>query len=150
MNILFICTGNTCRSAMAAAMMDKIAVDRNLDIRIESAGLCAPDGRAASENAIRAARAYGADLSNHRAKTVTKELIDASDLILTMTSEHKRALEPMASGKVFTLAEYVSRTDDVPDPYGESEEVYKKCADMIYALLVPLADKLEGGGEKND
>ena len=54
MNILFVCTGNTCRSAMAAAIMDKIAVENDLDVFIESAGIFAEDGQGASENAIKA------------------------------------------------------------------------------------------------
>ena len=63
MNILFVCTGNTCRSAMAAAIMDKIAVENDLDVFIESAGIFAEDGQGASENAIKALMKYGIDLS---------------------------------------------------------------------------------------
>ena len=61
MNILFVCTGNTCRSAMAAAIMDKIAVENDLDVFIESAGIFAEDGQGASENAIKALMKYGID-----------------------------------------------------------------------------------------
>jgi protein arginine phosphatase len=60
MNILFVCTGNTCRSAMAAAIMDKIVVENDLDVFIESAGIFAEDGQGASENAIKALMKYGA------------------------------------------------------------------------------------------
>ena len=85
MNILFVCTGNTCRSAMAAAIMDKIAVENDLDVFIESAGIFAEDGQGASENAIKALMKYGIDLSGHRTQPVTEDLIKQCDLILTMT-----------------------------------------------------------------
>ena len=75
MNILFVCTGNTCRSAMAAAIMDKIAVENDLDVFIESAGIFAEDGQGASENAIKALMKYGIYLSGHRTQNVTEDLI---------------------------------------------------------------------------
>jgi len=62
MNILFVCTGNTCRSPMAAALFNKIAMEKDLDVRIESAGLFANDGEAASANSIAAMKDYGIDL----------------------------------------------------------------------------------------
>ena len=101
MNILFVCTGNTCRSAMAAAIMDKIAVENDLDVFIESAGIFAEDGQGASENAIKALMKYGIDLSGHRTQPVTEDLIKQCDLILTMTEGHKQILEPLAKGKVY-------------------------------------------------
>ena len=145
MNILFICTGNTCRSAMAAAIMDKIAQKRNLDVRIESAGISAFDGEAASESAVRALEKYDIDLSYHRSKTVTADLIKQSDLILAMTLSHKQILEPVAGDKVFTLSEYVGTSGDILDPYGGGLETYEQTAGELYGLLDRLADKLSEG-----
>ena len=145
MNILFVCTGNTCRSAMAAAIMDKIAEERNLEVRIESAGVSAFDGEAASAGAVRALEKYDIDLSYHRSKTVTADLIKQSDLILTMTLSHKRILEPIAGDKVFTLSEYVGATGDILDPYGGGLETYEQTAEELYGLLNRLADKLSEG-----
>ena len=145
MNILFVCTGNTCRSAMAAAVMDKIAQERDLDVRIESAGLFAADGETASYNAVEALKKYGIDLSYHRSKQITEDLINQSDLILTMTAQHKQFLMQIADGKVFTLSEYVGAAGDITDPYGGNLKTYEETAEELYKLLNTLADKLSEG-----
>lgn len=142
MNILFVCTGNTCRSPMAAALMNKIATEQDLDVRIESAGLFAAGGGMASDNAIKAMIPYGIDLTTHRTQPVTEELIKQCDLILTMTEAHKMVLEPMAKGKVFTLTEYAGGTGDIPDPYGGDLDEYAKCASAIYSALTDACEKI--------
>lgn len=142
MNILFVCTGNTCRSAMAAAIMNKIAVENELDIRIESAGIFAREGGSASENAIKALAEYGIDLTSHSAQSVTEDLIKQCDVILTMTEAHKKLLEPMAEGKVYTLLEYSGSEGDITDPYGGDLEEYEECAREIYDALVDVAEKI--------
>ncbi|MCC8159775.1 MAG: low molecular weight protein arginine phosphatase [Oscillospiraceae bacterium] len=142
MNILFVCTGNTCRSAMAAAIMDKIAVENDLDIFIESAGIFAEDGQSASENAIKAVAKYGIDMSGHRTQPVTQDLIRQCDVILTMTEAHKKLLEPMAGGKVYTLSEYAGGEGDIQDPYGGDLEEYEETARQIYDALVDVAEKI--------
>lgn len=142
MNILFVCTGNTCRSAMAAAIMDKIARENDLDIFIESAGIFAEDNAPASDNAIAALKKYNIDLSYHRAQPVTSELLKECDLILTMTEAHKRILEPMAKGRVFTLTEYAGAEGDISDPYGGDLEEYEETAQEIYDLLTDVAEKI--------
>lgn len=140
--ILFVCTGNTCRSAMAAAIFNDIAVKENLDVLIESAGLAANDGDAASENAVKAMAEAGIDLSYHRSKQLTPELIEIADIILTMTASHKQYLLPYASDKVFTLKEYVGEEGDVIDPYGGDIEVYRATARELNHLLTKLAEAL--------
>ncbi len=142
MNILFVCTGNTCRSAMAAAIMDKIAVENDLDVFIESAGIFAEDGAPASDNAILALAKYGIDLSQHRAQPVTEDLIKQCDVILTMTEAHKRILEPMAGKKVYTLTEYAGGSGDISDPYGGDLAEYEECARDIYDALTDVAEKI--------
>ncbi len=143
MNILFVCTGNTCRSPMAASLFNKIAVERNLNVRIESAGIFASEGEPASTNAIIAMKKYGIDLLSHHAQGINSELIQKSDLILTMTAAHKMLLEPSAPGKVFTLCEYVGEDSDIPDPYGCDMDEYEACADRLYIVLEKCADKIE-------
>ena len=129
MNILFVCTGNTCRSPMAAALFNKIAMEKNLDVRIESAGLFANDGERASANSVEAMKDYGIDLSGHRAKTVNGELLEQVDVALTMTASHKMALEQYLGDKVYTLCEFAGENGDIPDPYGGDLQIYKECAD---------------------
>ena len=140
--ILFVCTGNTCRSAMAAAIFNDIAIKEKLDVLIESAGLAAVDGEKASENALKAMAEVGIDLSYHRSKRLTPELIDIADIILTMTASHKKYLLPYADGKVFTLKEYVGEEGDVTDPYGGDIGVYRATASELNKLLTKLAEDL--------
>ena len=142
MKILFVCTGNTCRSAMAAAMMDDIAVKNDLDVVIDSAGIFASIGECAAENAILAMKKRDIDLSLHRTKPLTDELIDMADVILTMTSAHKMLIEGMAKDKVFTLMEYAGGEGDIPDPYGGDLEEYEETAEKIYDALVDIDEKL--------
>lgn len=141
MNILFVCTGNTCRSAMAAAIMNKIALDNDLDVRIDSAGIFAEEGLKASENAVLALNEIGIDLSEHRTKGISEELINSSDLILTMTEGHKRLLKTTAPKEIFTLLEYAGGSGDVFDPYGGDLEEYRETAKEIYDALVDAAEK---------
>ena len=142
MNILFVCTGNTCRSAMAAALFNKIAIEKNLDVRIESAGLFALDGEHASNEAVIAMKKYGIDLLGHHAQSINTELIEKSDLILTMTKAHKMVLEQTARGKVFTLCEYAGIDSDIDDPYGGDVKEYEECAEKLENALIKVAEKL--------
>ena len=142
MNILFVCTGNTCRSPMAAALFNKIAMEKDLDVRIESAGLFANDGEAASANSIAAMKDYGIDLWEHSAKSINAQLLESSDLVLTMTTSHKMALEQYLRDKVYTLCEFAEVDGDIPDPYGGDLEEYKICADKIYNALLKVAEKI--------
>lgn len=140
--ILFVCTGNTCRSAMAAAMMADIAQKNDMDILVDSAGVFAPIGESAADNAITAMKKRDIDLSLHRTKPLTDELIDEADIILVMTDAHKMLIENMAKGKVFTLSEYADSEGDISDPYGGDLDEYEEVADEIYDLLTDIAEKL--------
>ncbi len=153
MNILFVCTGNTCRSPMAAAIMEKIAVENDLDVLIESAGLFANVGGKASENAVKALDEMGIDLTFHQTKPITEELIEKSDLILTMTEAHKELLKPIAGNDVYTLKEYGGGSGDISDPYGGDIEEYRETAREIYDALVDVAEKIadiQNGNTEND
>lgn len=142
--ILFVCTGNTCRSAMAAAIMNDIAKKNDLDILIESAGIFAYIGQKASDEAIQAMQEMNIDLCSHRSKPLTDELIDKADIILTMTNAHKQLIAQMAPDKVFTLGEYADGTQrDVIDPFGGDIEEYRQTATEIYDALTDIAEKLQ-------
>ncbi len=143
MNILFICTGNTCRSPMAASLFNKIATEKDLDVRIESAGLFAEDGEGASSEAVIAMKAYDIDLLSHHAQSINTELLEKSDLILTMTEAHKMLLSSYTPDKTYTLLEYVGAQGDIPDPFGSDVKEYELCAEKLYSALVLLADKLK-------
>ncbi len=142
MNILFVCTGNTCRSPMAAALFNKIAVERNIDVRIESAGIFANDGEGASAEAIVVMKKYDIDLLGHHSQTINTELIEKSDLILTMTDAHKMVLGQYAKDKTFTVCEYAGIDGDIPDPFGSDVEEYEECAESLFNALKKCADKI--------
>ena len=142
MKILFVCTGNTCRSAMAAAMLNDIAVKNDLNVLIDSAGVFAEVGGKAADEAIAAMERRGIDLSGHRTKPLTDELIDMADVILVMTEAHKQLVESVAKGKVHTLLEYAGGEGDISDPYGGDAEEYERTASEIYDALVDIAEKL--------
>lgn len=155
--ILFVCTGNTCRSSMAEAIFNNIiSVNNELSDRYiaKSAGTHAYDGDAASvqsKNVLR--KIWDIDLSNHKARKVTKEMLESSFLVLTMTLSHKlhlTALFPEYRHKIYTLGEYAMCDDncenpnvyDVPDPFGQNEESYEECARKIKMYIDKIICKL--------
>lgn len=128
---------------MAAAIMEKLANENNLDVRIESAGMFATDGEKATPEAIEAIRKYEIDLDSHLSQQVTPELIEKSDLIITMTEAHKMVLQDMAKDKTCTLCELADISGDIDDPFGGDVEDYIEVADKLYIALTQLCNKLE-------
>ena len=116
--ILFVCTGNTCRSSMAEAMFRKMLEDAGKavqGIRVISAGTSALKGQRASNHAAQVMREWRLDLRSHQARPLTKALIQASDRIFTMTRNHKQQvlnLDPSAEQKTYTLKEYAGYLGD--------------------------------------
>ncbi len=122
--VCFVCTGNTCRSPIAEGIFN-ISGFNGVAI---SAGLMA-GGSAPEENAVKAALELGADIKNHIPRQLTREIIENSSLVLTMTKAHKDSL--LGFDNVKTLAELAGESEDISDPYGGSIEVYRKCAKKI-------------------
>ncbi|MDO4618592.1 MAG: low molecular weight protein arginine phosphatase [Clostridia bacterium] len=143
MNILFVCTGNTCRSPIAAYLFDRIASEEGLDVRIESAGLFASEGEGSTAEAIIAMKKYGVDMLSHHSQPINSELLQKSDLILAMTEAHKMLLAQYASEKTYTLSEFVGEDGDIPDPFGGDVTEYEECAEKLMKLLKKLAVKLK-------
>jgi protein-tyrosine-phosphatase len=134
-HILFVCTGNLCRSPMAAGLLRKRLADEALDHHmVTSAGVWAVDGRPASEHAVTVMAEHGADITAHIAHTLNAADVAEADLILVMSREHAVAIRhtwPQYGWKVHRLAEMAGKRRDVEDPYGQSVEVYRACAAEI-------------------
>ncbi len=156
-NVLFVCTGNTCRSAMAVAILrDILEQDEDLpDIQAESAGMMAIDGASMTEGAAQALELMDIKPKRHKAKRATQELVDEADLILTMETHHLEELNaifPEAEDKTHTLKGYVVHADGFPgdgdefnitDPYRQPLEDYIECAGEIKQALLGLVKRIQ-------
>lgn len=137
MNIVFVCTGNICRSPMAEGLFKKLLEERGReDITCSSAGLAAPEGSPASINAKIAAQELGVDISEHRSRLLTRAIARDADMIVCMTQEHYDVLNSIIpEEKLYILG------GGIDDPYGCDLEVYRACAEKIKNSLPVLFDR---------
>ncbi|RSK28954.1 low molecular weight protein arginine phosphatase [Bacillus sp. HMF5848] len=144
MNILFVCTGNTCRSPMAEALFKhKVGQKHN----VKSAGVFALPGNAVSPHAEEVLQENGISC-NHRSSPLTLDLVDWADWIITMTSNHKEHVKqqfPQAIAKTKTITEFAVGTTfrDVADPFGGSLEDYRQTYQQLSELIDKVMKKLE-------
>ena len=139
MHILFVCTGNTCRSPMAGAYFKSLCEKSGrTDITVESAGTFAGNGEPASAQSVSVMKGYGIDLSTHKSSKLTKEKTDEADLIIAMTSSHRHHIGSMsfsALKKTRTLLEFMQNKGNISDPFGGTEKIYSDCfSEMKEAL----------------
>lgn len=139
-NILLVCTGNLCRSPMAATLLQARLTrdEERQDWRVSSAGTWATDGRPASAYAAAEMARRGLDLAGHGARSVTRDLVAEADLVLVMTRNHAEALRsafPESAHKVYMLSEMIGKRYDIGDPYGGSRMEYAYTAQELEELV---------------
>lgn len=175
MNVLFVCTGNVCRSPMAEGFLIKEALERGLDLGVRSTGTHAWDHRAATWYGRESMLELGVPIDGHRSQPLTRELMDWADLIIGLADEHVRDMVrdfPDASNRTFALKrlvqslphlrtasqDFVAAADaarglgeplddpDVQDPYGDREQAYRRVAAEIQQLTAELAAAIQSFG----
>jgi len=145
-SVLFVCTGNSCRSVMAKAWLQKLMKEKNRqDVEVLSAGIMMMAGLGASQETIEVLKREGIDVSSHSSQRISPELISRCDLILVMEKLHEeRILEmaPQVKNRLFLLKEFAKIEGnhlDIPDPIGKSFEFYERTFSLIREAVERVA-----------
>lgn len=150
MRVVFVCTGNTCRSPLAEAIARELASSRQLaDLQFESAGTSAWDGAPASDGAMLVGLEQRLDLNAHRARQLTRELVGGADLLLAMGPHHLERTEALGGvGKSHLLTAYASHGQDshaIGDPFGGDLDTYRAAVGELTREIVRVFDRLVSG-----
>lgn len=147
-HILFVCSGNTCRSPMAEGILKKYLLQNNLDNKfdVSSAGIFAFEGDTANIKSQLVCTENAIDISGHQSKLLDSQTVNSADYIIAMTKELKaqianRYLDDI--NKIYTLGEIAKNPEsNIPDPFGQSLDIYRNTYDMLDALIKEFVQRL--------
>jgi len=147
--ILFVCTGNTCRSVMAQGLLKNMLREKGIEnVKVNSAGIAALPSYGIYGVLEKVLKEEGIEISNHKPNQITPQIVKDADLILVMERRHKEAILEMApevENRVFLLKEFAGEKEnlDIPDPIGQPEEVYRKRLEEIKEYLLKILEKIK-------